>query len=949
MAQKLTWDKNKREWVSDEEVETSRREQPQTTVNRRSFDELYNEYRSNRKRSYIQSFFEDADKYFSSAERDYGGLTFGNSRKTSEARKAAMEDLFGRREWVSAFLREDPSLVSEESMPDIMRYLDGFDMNARKVQDSFDRISRLHNQFASENDYDTAVRYNGYFNKYDGMSIEDIGTTLAGMANGEEKDWLAKYKKSKENEAYLSELTGGYDPAKHQQEGRDGWNDYVATQERYKQQAADAKKAQEDKGTEDYSWEQFWRDLGRWMGPGVNPDTSLPFHVDVNLASKEYQEKDAALRNPDERWSDEQKQIFGYLWNTKRQRAYEYAFAVNNMLNAQEEEKQISKIQDVATDNFFAGAGNTLGAIAAAPLGLADYLGDLIQLGAVGYVSPGDGEITPFEYSQAVTGGISKHLNDAGGTLNENIPIIGGKGWGDVYGLGTSIVQSAAAVYSGGSAQALITFFGSASASGVDDAISRGATGEQALLYGTSVGAAEALAEMIGIDNLMNIGSSATVKQLLWNLLKQGGAEGLEEGVTAFLGNVADNVIMGDKSNFYRRVEDLRYAGLSEEAAKKKAWVEMWGDVAYDMLGGFVSGGIHAGPQTAYHTFMQNSNIKNTYGGSQQDLVGEALEIDPDNAYAQRMQGRLDAGKNLSGSQLNQLVQQNESALTAQDMANIQGAAESRLSELGETGDVSAIAAVLAKQAAGQKITRAEKNVLDNSRYGQRVANELNANNIRSGEYASAWAENIGTERINPQEYSRLIETAQQTQETVETAVGQVVTDKHKAAQIPQAEPGAAAEAPVATISEKETVPANDQQVTGKLTGKESLPVAEESSGSEVPKSKTVTLEDASKKYGAQAQAMIHTYQQGQDVERYDKGYQAAYDMGMSGVNFSYVEKSPSVSYLTDSQKQLAYEAGQAAAEGSTVLNETGKTVKVKAIASLFPPRSLFSPKPKAT
>ena len=730
-----------------------------------------------------------------------------------------------------------------------------------------------------------------------------------------------------------SELTNGYDPTKNKAEGEAGWKAYREYVEQSSQKAEAARKAQEAK-EEEKTFGDYVIDFIASIG-NSGPDTTLPLHVNVNQMSQSYQNQDAQMRGPNDQWSDEYKEIYGYLWNTERKKAGEFAYAINNMLNVQAEKAQIEDIQKWSTQNIGTGALSTAGAILSAPLGLADYLGDMIQYGAVGNISPGDGDITPFEYSQAVTSGITQHLNDTGGTLNEDIPIIGGKGWGDVYGLGTSIAQSSAAALTGGSGQALVTFFGSGAAAGVDDAISRGATGEQALLYGTAVGAAESLAESIGIDNLFKIGASITGKQLVVNLLKQGGAEGLEEGITSFLGNVADQMIMGEKSNFYARVEEYKRAGLSEEAAKKKAWTDMAGDIAYDMLGGFASGVIHAGPQTAYHTFMQNNYAKNTYGSSQQELVGEALEINPDNTFAQRMQGRLDSGKNLSGAQLNLIVQQNDAALSKQDMTNIQSATEARLTELGETGDVEAIAAALTKQAAGEKLSKAEQRVIANSKYGQRVANELNTENIRSGEYASAWAENIGTERINVEEYSRLVEAAMQPQETAETTGGKVVTDVPKAAQTTQAAP---VEAPTATVLENRTVEqpktaaANDQQMTGKLTGKESLQVGDKSATTEAPKAKAVTLEEVSKHYGAQAQAMIHTYKEGQDVAKFDSAYRLAYNWGKAGVSSSYMNKlmdenaelsgndktiGSVMRYLTKEQAQLAYEAGAAASDTS--------------------------------
>lgn len=601
--------------------------------------------------------------------------------------------------------------------------------------------------------------------RFYGQSVDDDDAwakTIADMESGyrgisdyfsqwkTEVDFRAAMEQAKAYEKRMAELTNGYDPTKNQQEGMTGWDDFQAYLDRTKNQ----QQAQEKEKT---IWDTILEGIG-----AIGSDTSLPGigGSQVVAMSEEAQRNDTELAMPKERWTDEERYKFGYLWNTERQKAWDYARAVNMAYAKQDESAKIQGIQESATDNFWAGAGNTLGAIATSPLGMADYLKDLITYGAVGYIPQADGEISPFEYSQAVTSGVAQHLNDAGGTINDNIPVLGGKGWGDVYGLGTSIAQSSLAAYTGGSGQALITFFGSAAASGVDDALSRGADGAQALFYGTSVGAAEALAEMAGIDNLLKIGASAG-KQLLFTLVKQAGAEGLEEGLTTFLGNVADQVWLGDKSNFYLRVQAYMSAGFSESEAKSKAWSELWGELAFDALGGFVSGGIHAGPQTAYHTFMQNSYAKNTYGGSQKELVGEALEINPDNAFAKKMQGRLDSGKNLSGGQLNALVQQNEATISEQDMASIQKAAAQRLTELGATENVEATAAALAKQAAGQELSHKEKQLI--KEYGSVVSQEMNPENIRSGKYNAEWAQKIGTNKINANEYSRdLMDLAQE-------------------------------------------------------------------------------------------------------------------------------------------------------------------------------------------
>ena len=818
---------------------------------------------------------------------------------------------------------QDWAQSTQDLMEEVQSYYSSWKNNDDQYNSFQDRASSL------------LALADGWRKQYSGNdeAIKSINSVVSSLSNMKQYAMKAKdhysqwdtegaYKEAveqaKADAERWTELTGGYDPVKNYQEGKSGWEKYVSHQEEVRK-ANEERAAEEARKKSDghYSWEEFMEDVGRWMGPGVNPDTSLPFHIDTQLVAQGYREEEMAKGVPDERWTEEQRYTYGYLWAQSTKKASEYARAVNNMLNTQQEQEQIQQIMEWATSGFWPGAAHTAGAILTAPAGLADFMGDMIQAGTLGYIPEADGTITPFEYSQAVTSGISQHLNTEFGTLKEDIPVIGGKGWGDVYGLGTSIVQSSVAASSGGSAQALITFFGSAAASGVDDALRRGASGDQAVAYGTMVGLAEALAEMIGVENLMKIGASATMRQLAWNVLKQGVAEGIEEGVTSILNNFADNLVMGDKSNFNILVEEYMEQGLDEETAKKKAWLNMANDIAYDTLAGFASGMVHAGPRTAYQTMATNRETKAKYGASQNELVSEALEIDPGNAFAQKMQGRLDSGKNLSGMQLNKLVQQNEAALTAQDMSSIQSAVAQRLTELGETGDVQALASALTKQAAGEKLGVAERRLISDSKYGSRVANELNTENINSGGYSSEWAEQIDTHRINVQEYSRLVEAAQLPQGTVETSGDHVVPETQNAAQVART---AAVETPVA----------NDQQMTGKLTGKDPLQVVDETTATEDTETKTVTLEDVSKKYGAQAQAMISTYIAGQDVAKYDAAYQIAYDMGRSGVSLSYVMNSEATQYLSDAQKKNAYNAGKDAADAKA----RAKDAKNKAAAN---------------
>ena len=668
------------------------------------------------------------------------------------------------------------------------------------------------------------------------------------------------------------------------EEGAKGWEKYLADVETSKQ-ADKAKK-------EDEKW---YESIGRYLfgsGGGGTADSTLPTS-NISVVTNAARE-DVSYARPQDNWSEDQKKIFGYLYLSSPEEAYNYAIVTNNQINQAAEEGALKEIEKSATSGFWAGAGHTLGAIVTAPLGLADYLNDLAYANAGRDIAP-DGIVSPFEYSQAVTGGISSHLNTEYGTLDEDIPIFGGKGLGDLYGLGTSIAQSALSAYTLGGTGTLVSYFGQGAASGVDDALSRGATDTQALLYGTALGVFEGLSEQIGIDNLFKLGSSSTVKGFIKNILKQAGAEGAEEGLTSLLSNIADNVIMQGKSNFNALVEQYMKQGMSESEAKKKAWMDSVGGIAFDTIAGAVSGAVHATPYTAIQNVKANKSASKMYGDSAADLVTESLDIDSNNKYAQKMQNRLNSGKNLSGSQINRLVEANESAMYNQDISAIQSAAKERLTTLGETGNIEAISKALAKQAQGKKLTPSESQAIKNSKYGQRVANELNTENIKSGQYSSAWAEQIGTNRINAEEYSRALadaETATNATQTVENSSPAPQTSTQQAKK----------------VSVTENIPTEENATEGKFEASESIPENEETES-------TVTLAEASKKYGAQAQAMIHTYTEGQDVAEYENAYGIAYNMGMSGVSLSYAMNSKGTSYLTEKQRELAYEAGKAAAD----------------------------------
>ena len=184
---------------------------------------------------------------------------------------------------------------------------------------------------------------------------------------------------------------------------------------------------------------------------------------------------------------------------------------------------------------------------------------------------------------------------------------------------------------------------------------------------------------------------------------------------------------------------------------------ETLSDSLYDFVVGFMSGmigGAMTGPMKAIDSAVQDREAKKAYGAQQLDLVNESEELSPGNEMAKKYRERLDGGKNLSGRQLIRLIQQNETDMLNGDKAKIQAATEKRLTELGESDNVRQLAEIVARQMAGEELSRDEQMQIDGSKYGKRVLNELNPSNIRSGGFASGWAKSIGTNTINHTEYN---------------------------------------------------------------------------------------------------------------------------------------------------------------------------------------------------
>ena len=580
--------------------------------------------------------------------------------------------------------------------------------------------------------------------------LEEIKAKAYGTSGADDSSEETKSESSSSSQSVLDRIKSRIDGTYKEPEadkvetpsfttkGQQGWKQYLDDEE--------AKKNAPKHDINGDGKDSWWENIIGWLGEG-SVDTTLPT-AGVTQTINDLR-VDQSHRRPSDDWTVAQQSQFGELYLTSPEKAFSFAEETNKKNNEAKEKAETEKIQSSATGDFWSGLGHTAGAIATAPLGMADFLYDLALSNAGRDIAP-DGSISPFEYSQAVTGGISQDLNDTYGVIDESVPIIGGKGWGDIYGLGVSTAQNLVTAPLLGSSGMLVSYFGQGAASAMDRAREAGLDDGWAAAYGVTIGALEGIAESMGIDNLFKLGSAATAKGFFKNILKQAGAEGLEELVTSLGTNVIDNIALYGKNDFAQYVEAFMAQGMSSEDAKMKAWLQIAGDVLFDGIGGAISGAASGGIVSGIQTTVNNAQNKKYFGDQAQTMVNEAVASEDASvkSVGEKYQQKVNDGKKLSGWNITELLE-------VTDTSKIKSAVEARLTELGETGDVGKIADAITKQAMGYDLKATEKKAIQDSKYGYRVATEVDADNVGSGSLANKWAENIGTRQYNVKEYNK--------------------------------------------------------------------------------------------------------------------------------------------------------------------------------------------------
>ena len=448
---------------------------------------------------------------------------------------------------------------------------------------------------------------------------------------------------------------------------------------------------------------------------------------------------------------------------------------------------------------------------------------------------------------------------------------------GDTYQALMSGADSLVGVAIGGTAYGVLMGMGSASST-AKDLYSKGASTGQIIAGSLLAGAAEMFFEKFSIDNLVKNSDAKTIKGIIVNMLKQGGVEATEEMATEIANTITNVAVMGSQSD----------------------WVDVGTfvkNVVNAGLGGFISGGGMGGIYSTAQKVAYDKQVTK-YGqsiidkGGVADLQASAAKLSDNKAVA-KLANKV--AQKISAKNVGKLATTIQQVTDAKDRTAIVSDLEGKgLSKK----EAQKVADFVMKTAQGYEATASEVVEIEQITDKLPEVSEVS----KAGEVAD-------TADYGVEEYGRLIQSLD-VEASPEAAKVQASIEAANVAKADVPDTNVGHEATVA--AEVKPAAENAQNVTENATAKESPAEAKITASDEVAgaEEKTVTLEDASKKYGAQAGAMVATYTNGQDVAKYDAAYSAAYNMGKSGVALSYAMNSEATAYLTESQRELAHEAG---------------------------------------
>ena len=638
-----------------------------------------------------QSLLTDYETFATAAQTDSKNVGYGNAKGYLTGRSDTAKALKDRANKLAVYLHSNQDVLDTDAYKSAIANIESMEREIDRTMDYFGDRARYFSQWATEDDYNAFVSEQKAYEDQLNLDTDAAAKELAQM----EKDLQAyqalrfaaqsQFSPDAEDAQALTDLQKKYGDVedlnalitqkRQYLEQAQSTQSFAAKNKEYSllRSAGDFEEMskyvpqeRQERRMLDVMMDNYSDEASGWDDPlyeYVNGNQDAGAYLS-NQAAENYGGQGLAAifgRASDSKVESQQMTkdevaTFNYLYATQgKDAAHSYYYDhLQSELNARQREHDAKYWANYAEEDPF---GASVFSVVTSPLKGLSYAGQAADYIAGGKIDQNAG-YNRFSYvNSAVRNQVAQQIENSGKW---------GKAGSFLYQTGMSMGEfvMGTAVSGGNQTLALAIMGTGAAADTTIAAKDRGLTDGQAFALGTIAGAAEVLMEKVSLDKLFDADMLAdgAVKYVLYNAL----AEGSEEIGTDLINTIADVLIAQDKSEWQIAIDAYMAEGKSESEAFGLALGDKALELGLSGFGGALSGGVMSGTGALVNHVQGNAQSKKLYGTSQQELVAEALEIDPENAFAKKMQSRLEGGKNLSGSQLNKLVQQNEVSIKKQ-------------------------------------------------------------------------------------------------------------------------------------------------------------------------------------------------------------------------------------------------------------------------------------------
>ncbi len=272
------------------------------------------------------------------------------------------------------------------------------------------------------------------------------------------------------------------------------------------------------------------------------------------------------------------------------------------------------------------------------------------------------------------------------------------------------------------------------------DASDKGASKNQAFWSSALSGIAESLFESFSIGqlNAMKEIAPRSLRDIIKNIGKSTVTNFSEEAATEVANILSDYLVNGGISDYQQQVNDKIRAGYSKEEAKKSTFLSMGKRVLEAGAGGALMGAAFGGVGSVSGKINYDTQLKER-GKSLSEYGGEERLLASTYQFGTDGDEKLAKAANAVEQNRNELFRKTE------EFESAKAAVDNRLAELGESKkNIQEISQTAVKAIFGEKLSAEDKRAIKNSKYGQRVINEISAAySENGGGTTSKWAKEV--------------------------------------------------------------------------------------------------------------------------------------------------------------------------------------------------------------